>query len=698
MSTSPTPGDTPGRAPGRDFVLWCAAALALGLRLALWLHRSGPLWFEEDVPRAWAFRLWGFEHGHFDPNPHSAIWPHLSVYFYFLVQLLQYVAGRLTGRYAGPADFRAAVALDPDLLRAGAMVAALLVGLATLWAAARLARRVAGRGAAPWVVLALALDPLFVRYALVISPDMLLTLFTLLGLLAALDVRARGAWRDSLRGGLWLGLGAACKYSPGLLAVPLVVAHAARPGGRRGLGVLRDGRLWLAALVSLVAFAATTPFTLVDLTRRWTDLQLGASVLTAGQFGSARAPAILYYLRQGLPADLGWPLLLLLAAGVGWTLLRRTPERVVTLAFLVTYALVFGLVPTAFDRYLLPALPPALALTAAAARDLWARVTARRWVAAAAALALLGLGWQCARFMRDYLQPDARALARAWCLQHLPDRALVVTEYLAPPLPNRGPLEAAANAPGTSIHWRGTLARLPAYWVTQLPLSFPDPEITAPFYDPVACLDFDYTITSSGVSARYRADPARFPAQMDFYRALDRYFEVVYRSPAAGRVGPDITVYRPVAARRAALAAWWAARAPFHPPSTREVSPDRIAAVFAERARMLGGAERYGAAAREWRMALRWAEAPADWWLQYGLCAEFAGQRREARAAQRTAYTRDPALAEAGLSWAENAERLGLREESARVLRQVLRRGGLAPDQRERAERLERTLAGPARR
>ena len=673
--------------------MWCAVALALALRLALWLHRGGPLWFEEDVPRAWAFRLWGFEHGHFDPNPHSAIWPHLSIYLYFIVQVVQYVAGRLTGAYAGPDDFRAAVALDPDLLRAAAMLFALLLGMATLWAAARLARRVAGPAAAPWVVLALALDPLFVRHSLVVSPDMPLTLCTLLGLLAALDVPARGALRDSVRGGLWLGLGAACKYSPGLLAVPLLVGHAGRPGGRRGLGVLRDGRLWLAPLFSLVAFALATPFTLLDLAKRWADFRLGAEVLAAGQYGSARVPAALFYLRDTLPGDLGWPLLLLVAAGVAWAFVRRTPERVVTLSFVVAYGLVFGLVPTAFARYLLPILPPALALTAAAAADLWERARARRWVAAAAAVALVGLGWQSANFMDEYLRPDTRARARDWFLARVPDRTLVATEYLGPPLPDRTQREAAAAARGVSPHWGAAAMRGPAYWVTPIPLSFPDPEITAAFYDAPACLDYAYVVTSSGVSGRYLADPARFPVQADFYAALDRFFEVAYRSPAGRSTGPAITVYRSVAARRAELGSWWSDRAAHHPAPRRAVSPDIVARLHAERARLFGSAERYGVAAAAWRRALAWPEAPADWWLQYGLCAEFSGDLRAARDAQSVAYTRDPSLTEAGLSWAESAARLELREESARVLRQVRERGGLTGDEEQRARRLEQALA-----
>src|SRR5262249_5014348 len=126
---------------------------SLGLRLFLWRLRGGPLWFEEGVPVVWAQRLWGFDRGHLDLNPHSALWPHLSAYVFFLIQLLQYAAGFVTGQFRGLADFRAAAFLDPQLLRQSAMLGEIVIGLCAIVAAARLAVRLAG----PWMGVATAL-------------------------------------------------------------------------------------------------------------------------------------------------------------------------------------------------------------------------------------------------------------------------------------------------------------------------------------------------------------------------------------------------------------------------------------------------------------------------------------------------------------------------------------------------------------
>jgi hypothetical protein len=689
------------RAPDRERVaLGLVLALGLALRLLLFLNRGGALWLEEDVPQRYALSLWGFATGHPDPNPHMPAWPDLSIYFFFMVQAVRFALGRLAGVYAGTSDFAAALTLDPDVVRSSGMLAAIAVGVLALWAAARLARRCLGPGWAPWVALVLAVDPLFVRHSLVIAPDMLLTLCVLLGLLAALAVAERGRLGDSLRSGLWLGLGTACKYSPALLAVPIVLAHARRPGGRRGPRVLLDGRLWAAAATSLAAFALASPFALLDLAARRRQLGVGAAAVTGAHFGTAQLPTALRYALEVLPGDLGWPLWLLALAALVWTLLRRWREHALLLSFLVPYAVAFGALPIVFPRYLLPVLPLLLVLTAAAARE------ARRWPGArpalvvAAVAAALGFALAAWTSLSGFLPPDTRTLARRWFLVHAPDRALVAQEFLGPALPRRQSFDEAAARPGVSPARRLRLRRGPAYLTVSIPLNTQDPEITAPFYDPTLYLDFDWIVVSDGVRGRFRAEPGRFPAQVDFYRALDSLFILAYRSPALGVAGPAVAVYRPDPARRASVESWWAKRALLHPAPARQASAARLARAFAERAQLLEEADRLAAALPDWERAVSWEGAPALWWFHCGVCAEVAGDWESARAAHAAAFARDTTLLEAGLSWAEDAARLRRWEESAGALARLLARKDLAAPDRARAERLRAAVerarrAGP---
>jgi hypothetical protein len=606
----------------------------------LWSNHRGALWFEEDVPVVWGWRLWGFGARGFDPNPHCAYWPHLSVYVWFVLQALQYAAGRLTGTYAGAADFRAAAQLDPALLRGPAMLLATAVGLATIVATATLARRLAGAWGAAIVALVLAIDGLFLRYSLAVSPDMLLTLFSVLGLIACLDVAEHGRLRDSLLGGLWLGLGAACKYTPALLALPLLLAHAWRPGGRRGLRVLGDSRLWLAAAVALVAFAATTPFTIADLASRWSQVRTGADVLVHAPGGGARHYAIAEFVTRTLPDDLGWPLLALVAIAAVAALVRSERRLLLLLAYGLLVLALFGLVPTAFARYLLPAYPPLLVVLAATCAAAFAQRRARGVAIVVTAIALGCFAIRAVATVREYRLPDTRAIAREWFVAHVPDGATVELESLGPELPERASLVQLARTP-TSARWHKALLAGPAYYVSPQPMSFPDPELAMPFYAPLASVGYDRVVTSGGVKERYLADPVRFPLPYAFYAAMDRFVPCEWRSPDAGCTGPPIAVYRLDAASRAALERWSAALAADFATAMPDTLGPYQARLFTQRASVLaaGGATRAAEAA--WREALRWPPAPGRWWRTAAATATLARDSATAAAWTREAARRD---------------------------------------------------------
>jgi tetratricopeptide (TPR) repeat protein len=664
------------------------------LRLLLWRQRQGPLWFEEAVPVVWAQRLWGFEGGHFDPNPHSALWPHLSAYYFFVVQLLQYAIGRGAGAFHGSADFRAAAFLDPALLRGGAMLGEILVGLCAIAAAFRLATRLAG----PWMGLAvagvLAFEPLHLRYSLVPGPDMLLALFVTLGLGAALDVLERGGARDSLRAGLYTGLGIATKYSPALLLLPLALAHSWSARRARG------ARFALCLAVAFGAFAACSPFSLLDLAGRRGELGAELSAFVRGPFGAGHGPAAVAYLLRILPADLGWPLLVLAVAGAIAAVAGRSRERIVLLAWLLPFALVLGAATSAFERYLLPVLPVLLVLGATGLRERLARPPLRPLLRFAVVVSLAGLGWNAVRYARAALRPDSRALAREWITTHLARGSLVAIEPLGPDLPDEDDQMKLASLSGLSPAFRARLDAAPAYSIAPLPMSVHDPEAVSAFYDPRDLAGFDAVVVSGSVRARYLAEPARFPVQADFYEALDHFWSLRYRTPPEAAPGPEIQVYAPDSARSTGLAAWWADRAPRHAAPARHAPDELLASVFARRAMCLTRAGRFGDASRLWPVALRWDQAPAGWWYAQGLALAGSGDHRGAYAALREAYRRDRALTDAGLLAAEIALMAGEVEDSRHALEEVTARGALSPAEEARADSLARALAGrtPTRR
>jgi hypothetical protein len=661
--------------------------VSAGLRLFLWRQRSGPLWFEEAVPIVWAQRIWGFDRGHFDPNPHSALWPHLSAYYFFLVQLVQYLIGFARGAFHGTADFRAAVFLDPTTLRAGAMLGEMVVGLCAIVSAWRLTTRVAGAWMGLAAALVLALEPLHVRYSLVPGPDMLLTLFVTLALLAALDVLERGRSGDSVRAGIFLGLGIATKYSPALLLLPLALAHTWSTTRARGV------RFATCVAAAIAAFIVGSPFSLVDLVRRRDEWGVELSAFAHGPFGQGGGPAALAYLLRIVPADLGWPLMLLAVAGTLAAVAGRSRARLVLLAWLLPFALVLGVATSAFERYLLPVIPVLLALAATGIRDGLARRALRPWALAAAVASLAWLGGTALYYLRTALAADSRALAREWLMGHVPRGTLVTLEPLGPDLPDQGDQAKLAGLPGLSPGMRARLDAAPVYSIVAMPMSVHDPDAVSPFYDPRDLAGFDAVVVSGSVRGRYRAEPARFPVQVDFYQALDRFWSARYRTPRDVDAGPEIVIYAPDSTQLPGLDAWWSERAAHHGRPARLPPDDQLASTFAQRALCLTRAGRFAQALRLWPTALRWKPAPAEWWYAQGLALAGTGERHEAYVALREANRRDPKLADAGLLAAELALLDGAFDDSRRALEEVTAREALSASDRARADSLERALA-----
>ena len=231
----PPSSDRPGAEARSSPVAWRRAVLLIVLGSASPLRPrsrrgTGGLWFGRGRTRELAFRLWGSIAGTSIPTPQRPVAPPLRTYF--LVQLLQFARARRR-TFVSLADSRAVRDPRPSPCARAGMP--------------RHDRdrdrddrpRGPARGppggpprgpvAAVLVALALAIDPIHVRYSLVPSPDLLVTLFVELGILAALDVRDRGRPRR-LRRAQGCGWGSGSRLlSPGASRDP----HDRAPDRRR---------------------------------------------------------------------------------------------------------------------------------------------------------------------------------------------------------------------------------------------------------------------------------------------------------------------------------------------------------------------------------------------------------------------------------------------------------------------------------
>lgn len=620
----PEPGAAAARAIGP---LALPAVVALGLALRLWhLGQGLPDFIEEAIPFRRAFEMWGWNTGRSDLNPHLFHYPSLTFYLQFLLQKLHVVLGHLLGTYASPADYWVAFQTDPTPMVTLGRLVGIAAEVVVMLAAWRIGERLR-RGAGLLAALLVACAPTLIATSRSIYADPVMGAFALAALERMLAWRERGGAGRLVAAVMLVGLATGAKYPAVVLLLPLAWVMWTRE---------RAGAAWRwAVAVAGVAgvFLLTTPFALLDPATFRRDLSFVERLASEGHLGHLAGGALGFHL-AGLARNLGWPAVLLLPVALGLALARiaRRPraaaahgahageaahgaraaaaehdagraggasgarsaggDLVAVWLALLAFALPMTLARLEAERYLVPVLPLAGLLAAAAALELAALLPARARsagrIAGTLALALpaLAVGTAAGAAGRDSTQ----LAARRWCEAQLgPDALMVEEAYGAQPLTRVRALEVMSAAPFRSASPEARRRFLARRWlrVVQLPLSVagrsssrvqppegPAVEIeifphAADFnrlvYDPRVLNAVDYVLTSSAVRERFAADTVRFGAERSFYRLLDEHAEqaVRFRS-GAGVMGPEIAIYRLGAAGRAAAAAagrldplWW---------------------------------------------------------------------------------------------------------------------------------------------
>jgi len=548
----PAPVSAPASAAGID--RWAPAALVL-LALALRLYgiQAGlPQVYEEAYPFKMAWPMWGWGPGRgLDLNPHWFRYPGLTLDLQFLGQGALYLFLRATGAVHSTVDFRILQQVDKTpFYLVGRSITAVL-GALTVLPVYALARRVAGTGAAIAAALLVALSPALVAKSQVIEVDVPLTLFVAWGLLAAVDLASGLTRRRAIVMGIVTGLAATAKYpgmvlaASGLLGVVLGARAAQGPRAReakRARRIAWPAAAGTSALAFLATAFATSPYLFLDSRSALADLAVEREHMRLGHFGSDLGSTWLTYVRDWFTATAGWPLALASLAGLVVFLgMRRRAWAMVLGAFVVAYAALVSSFAMKADRYLLPLIPAACVFAAALVAELCARARTRWAMAGATAVlalpALLALPSHVAS-----LRPDTRTLARTWFEANVPAGAFVACEQYGPPLPSPLELQAVDRDLMPVLEQRGY--RPTVYAVISVPLFQVDPGRSSAFYDPALYRVADAFVVTSAVRDRYRAEPARFAAQLALYDSLASSWPVWQRFPANGGPGPEIVVYR----------------------------------------------------------------------------------------------------------------------------------------------------------
>ncbi len=501
--------------------------VALAVRL-IHLDWGFPQVYEEATPLREAVEFWGKPGGAVDLNPHFFRYPSLSFGLNFVLQAAAYLWLSATGAVDSLNGFRQYLA--EDLSRAALWGRALqaVAGALLLLPVRALARRLAGDAAGWSAALLTAVAPLAVLESQVIGPDTYLALFAALALAAATGVVDRGERRDYLWCGLWIGLATAAKYPGALLLAALLTAHLLRRrGDREGpAGVLFSSALWQALFTAAVAFAAASPYVLLDASSAAQDIAFERRHMALGHLGR-EGRAWIFYLRSAFGE--GWtpPLALAALAGLAVLLARPASRRraLPAAVFVALLWLVMGSWRMAAPRYILPTLPAAAAWAGAAAAlggaALGRRLGASRvWMALAAVLLAVWPAVETGHALSVRGREDTRSLAAQWIEAHLPEGSTLLVERYGP--------EPSSQR----------------YNVLYLPLHGITPHVYDPAYSLPLYATFDAVILSSQVGDRYLADPREYPAQADFYAALERAFSEAAVFPSGRHLGPTIRILR----------------------------------------------------------------------------------------------------------------------------------------------------------
>ena len=505
---------------------------------------------EEALPMKKGFEMWGWDGQGLSLDPQTAGWPSFSFYVHLALQKLHYGVGRLFGRYENRYDYWLDFQLEPTELAVLSRLLSAILGAAIVALAVELTRRSLNWRAAIFTGALLVVSPLAVQYSQMITPDILVMFFSALATWCLIQLEAQGRRRDYVLAAVFAGLGAASKYTPVLLTLPLYALHLKRMHleGRslRWLG-WNDARLVLAASCALLAFCAASPYTFADLDVLRRDFSYQAMHLSRGHFGQEGNFGPWVYLTGVLAPALGWPALGLGVLG----LIAIARRRAALLAVFLAFYLGLGFLSTHFDRYLLPALLPLACGVGFCVEAALGRMP-RRWRPVAAVLAFCALIALPARgVLRYHTQlagPSTQWLAKQYILENVPNEgtSLAIENYTVF-LPFQQ-LEEWQQQPvfkALSESQRERFLAQKFYDYLIIPMYSSRTEYSGFYYDLRHYVATDWILTSQSVRGRYERSPELFPEQVRFYADLTRYCELAIRfEPRLGQRGPVIGMYR----------------------------------------------------------------------------------------------------------------------------------------------------------
>lgn len=384
------------------FKIWAfPAILAVALGLRLWGLIFG---FPAEHPDEIFLVVYPLNFFSGDLNPHSFHKPTFHFYLLGLLYAGYFVVGKVFGRDWTASEFAAYhTFFDTDSLLLLARLASVFLSTLTIWWVYRLARRVAGNGAAVAAAGLLAVSVLHVRQTPLAAVDIPLAFWVVGATWAAVRLLHAERARDYLLAGVLVGLAASTKYPGAAVGLAIPVAHLC---ARRSI---LQPRLWLAPLAAVALFLATSPYVLLDFITFKAHFLFQASHAQGGRGGGN--PAWWHHLTFSLQHSLGYLGLAVSLIAVGLQFLRQRQAEVwVVLAAFAGIGLAVGWAQLSFVRYALPLAALQAILVALALNQ----IPHVRWRAALFLALLIEPFYGSVRLAQLQASEDTRHAARSW--------------------------------------------------------------------------------------------------------------------------------------------------------------------------------------------------------------------------------------------------------------------------------------------
>ena len=350
-----------------------------------------------------------------------------------------YAAGRLGGRFHGPADFRNLFHSDPTVFFLSGRILSAVFGVALIWLVFQISRRVFSPRVGLLSALVVAICPLLVGLSHNVRPDVQMTVLVLIAFWFSLDILERGDAKAYLLAGLFTGLATVTKYPAVTVGLIVFAAHLMR----RPKGAREHLKLGASAGSSLIGAFAVAPFLFLRFSEVLADVAREARPSHLSHTGHGLWSNFAWYWTEVLPAALTVPGAVLAIAGIVICVSDARRDRKLTALFPILFIFFISVLSLRWARWAVPSIPflaitlsvPIVILLPADARS--PRKAIGRLVLGTALVAWIAgsLGFRSLLDDMERARDSTQTVARNWAIANIPRGSRLVLERYCPQFP-----------------------------------------------------------------------------------------------------------------------------------------------------------------------------------------------------------------------------------------------------------------------